>query len=606
MFIKDFSSQKLKETWDPVLQSMNIDTSQLSESRRQWLYQYCHNHAKRAMGPLNEAGQTSASLGNVNGIGAVQAPSNPAQYGAGNSIAGPQGSTQNVFYRGNTGSGDVFPAALPVSIQVAAETPAFDLFPVIPMDKPAIMLPYLEYNYAGGQIRGQGKQNAPYVIAVNNLSQSTIDSLVKGRQYEVQESSGSNQTVMTLTFLGKHRITPDPIFRVQYTNNAGNLAISDVFTGTTTSYRLFDPTSGGSVVADSNALGGVRAELATALTNHIPGFSGAGSQDNDDFTLNFEGFEAGQYTNSNASGANAGPYASPMSRETGENTYYRELGMEMFSRLVEAETFQIALPLKTEQIQDYQSIWGIDAVGMSESACVNELTQSFSKALIGRAMALGWTNHINSYKTEGSDFNLHIGNNGVYSTYPGKDNTLATFPTSAGQPANALGFTGTTTLYENQETIQRRIPRTIGAVASFLHHRNRIGPGNCAVMSGRLTQSMVDVAGYMPSSFQNTFDQANSSVSPHGTVFGVTVYSDANMQWNDSRVCVMRKGSDEEPGIKFMPYLMAESISTIAEGTMAPKIAVKSRAAITEAGKYPETSYLTFDVTSDAGGVDFL
>ena len=76
----------------------------------------------------------------------------------------------------------------------------------------------------------------------------------------------------------------------------------------------------------------------------------------------------------------------------------------------------------------------------------------------------------------------------------------------------------------------------------------------------------------------------------------MTVYVDPNMQWNDRRVLVGRKGADEEPGLKFMPYLMAESIQTIAEGTMAPKIAVKSRYALVEAGFHPQTQYCTIYV----------
>ena len=46
---------------------------------------------------------------------------------------------------------------------------------------------------------------------------------------------------------------------------------------------------------------------------------------------------------------------------------------------------------------------------------------------------------------------------------------------------------------------------------------------------------------------------------------------------------------------------MAESVETIAEGTMAPKIAVKSRYALVEAGHHPETNYLTFGVYSQYG-----
>jgi len=38
---------------------------------------------------------------------------------------------------------------------------------------------------------------------------------------------------------------------------------------------------------------------------------------------------------------------------------------------------------------------------------------------------------------------------------------------------------------------------------------------------------------------------------------------------------------------------MAESVETIAEGTMAPKIAVKSRFTLVDAGFHPETMYYT-------------
>jgi len=56
--------------------------------------------------------------------------------------------------------------------------------------------------------------------------------------------------------------------------------------------------------------------------------------------------------------------------------------------------------------------------------------------------------------------------------------------------------------------------------------------------------------------------------------------------------------------LKFMPYMMAESIQTISEGTMSPKIAVKSRYALVEAGFHPETMYFCFNVNVPAGGLN--
>jgi hypothetical protein len=54
-----------------------------------------------------------------------------------------------------------------------------------------------------------------------------------------------------------------------------------------------------------------------------------------------------------------------------------------------------------------------------------------------------------------------------------------------------------------------------------------------------------------------------------------------------------------------MPYLMAESVETIAEGTMAPKIAVKSRFALVEAGFHPQTMYYTLNILLQ-GGLDVI
>ena len=50
-----------------------------------------------------------------------------------------------------------------------------------------------------------------------------------------------------------------------------------------------------------------------------------------------------------------------------------------------------------------------------------------------------------------------------------------------------------------------------------------------------------------------------------------------------------------------MPYILADQMQLIAEGTMAPKMLVNSRYAIADIGFFPEKSYLTFTVSSDFG-----
>ena len=84
---------------------------------------------------------------------------------------------------------------------------------------------------------------------------------------------------------------------------------------------------------------------------------------------------------------------------------------------------------------------------------------------------------------------------------------------------------------------------------------------------------------------------------------GMTIYVDPNMLNSDTRVLVGRKGATDEPGTVFCPYLMAESVKLITEGTGAPKVIIKSRYALVDAGFHPETQYITLYFQTNSGSV---
>ena len=110
----------------------------------------------------------------------------------------------------------------------------------------------------------------------------------------------------------------------------------------------------------------------------------------------------------------------------------------------------------------------------------------------------------------------------------------------------------------------------------------------------------------VPNPFANTATQAAGAIYPVGSVAGVQVYTNPKWAWSYNEVLVGRKGDGNGPGLVFMPYLMAESVQTIAEGTMAPKVAVKSRFALVAAGFHPETQYAKFNVTTSGGAGDLI
>jgi hypothetical protein len=498
-----------QEIFDNWSPIIESKTSIKDSNKVEWLSKYCHYHS------LNESSSTAYQT--LSGLAGFQGQ--------------PVAPTRTA-----TGSGDKFPSLLPLAIQVAAKTVGFDIVPVIPMPGPTGVLTYLDYVYGGGQLNSSTQ---PLMIKAGISGSYTV-----GTAYNISTPSISGG----LTFVGKSRIDGYNIFKVTGTWS------------TTTIASVFNTGSSSTLVDDASATIAltVAAALVPALEDHIAGFTGAGDSDTDSWE---------------------GPFASstgndgPMTRETGESTYYRSMGLKTFTKFVEAKTYQVAASVTTEQIQDLNKQFGIDVVSMVENALINEISQSINKHILGTAFTQGATNSTNFAANEGQSLNLNLG---------------------------ALPTVGT---FENQQTFQRRIFSRILAAANVVANRGRRGPANFVVCNSQIATAIQDISQFVAAPFANTASQNNGSLYPVGSLAGMTVYVDQNMKWNDTRVLVGRKGSDDEPGIKFMPYMMAESIQTISEGTMSPKIAVKSRYALVLAGFHPETMYFTFSITLPSSGL---
>jgi hypothetical protein len=133
--MKQLNEQQIVQKWSPMIESV---TGLKDKSRLQWISKYAHYHA------LNEAalGGVSipyATLYNVPGVGTAT----PASVAA----------TTGAQFAASTarGSGDKWPALLPMALQVAARTIGFDLVNVVPMPGPTGVVSYLDYVYAGGR-----------------------------------------------------------------------------------------------------------------------------------------------------------------------------------------------------------------------------------------------------------------------------------------------------------------------------------------------------------------------------------------------------------------------------------------------------------------------
>jgi hypothetical protein len=563
--MKLINEQEIYDTWSPIIESKAGITD---SNKKEWLTKYCHYHS------LNESAGAYNSLGVVNGMGNVAAPLFPTS-----------AANAGFYNQANQGSGDKFPSLLPLAIQVAAKTIGFDIVPVIPMSGPTGILSYLDYVYAGGKTSGatsatsgDSLAKAPAMIkfpayqTATGITGPVATTFTVGTSYTVSPAAGG---VLTLTFIGLSRIDGFPIFEI--TNITDGFNVASIIAGVATQIG-----STGYYTGTANSVNGYLAQLVKALEDHVQGFSGAGFNNTTDWQ---------------------GPYVdgtktyNPMLRGVGESTYYNSMGLSTFTKFVEAETFQVAASVTTEQIQDLNKQFGIDVISMIENALVNEVSQAINKHILSRAFALGWSNHVTFNNVESQNLNLNLVLNGGAST------TSAYVNKSDNQISMVLPAGPASTSYENLSTLQRRLFSRILAAGNVVANRGRRGPANFIVTNAAVASALQDISQFTFAPFSNTLTQNNGTLYPVGSLAGMTVYVDQNMNYNDTRVLVGRKGGDDEPGLKFMPYMMAESIQTISEGTMSPKIAVKSRYALVEAGMLPETMYLTFAVQIPTGGL---
>lgn len=533
------NDQMILESWSKVL-----DKYEVPDVHKTWVAEYAHNQA------TNEVINESVSPGLY-----FQKPG--SLIGMGNPVPPTPGQTPYVDGQkglmGDSGSGDKFPSLLPIAIQLAAKTQAFNLVSEIVMDTPAGFIPYVDYVYSGGDL---DSEYPPYLIKTSLILSDTSDGshtlseVAVGTEFIVSSDGTTSGDYLKLKLVGFGRINAEGLWRVVelqgYSTIKAAFVNSNHLKGGVFDLVLADGTG---TPAANNVV-----ENASALENQVAGYTSTASPDNGtdaDWT--------GPWLPTNdLSMMNYG-----MERGEGEKSKFRQMGLEMHTKFVEAKGNQVAISATVEQIQDFNRVWNFDVLEMLKNIGVNEIAQDLNKEILASLFRLGAAHKQEVERSEGAgivQLNLTTGG----------------------------GF-------ENTSTLQRRLLTKLLEMGALIHHRGRWGTGEYIVTNGRVASAINDIKNY-------SFAPANATGStgpqlyPGGTAWGLQIYVDPNLKWGDEYIFIGRKGGDEEPGVKFLPYIMGESISTVTEAGMQPKIAYKSRYAITEAGWHPETQYLTMQV----------
>lgn len=595
------AAKMITESWAPMIERT---TGVKDANKLEWMSQLAHNTAKN----LNEdAFQVGLGANNANStFGGVYSPYSTLYNtpGVGNVVPAGKPALTGSDYANDqlNGSGDKYPALLPLALKVAAKTIGFELVNTTPLAGPSGVLPYMDYVYAGSKqpygatpayaatnanpnwTAQHNVNNAPYALyglphafkaaLVADTSKSVLENKKALMEAGLKAGVALSTESLSVEFVGWSRIDGDPMFKVVN----GNKSLGETF-------------ANGEVTLEGDGVEmTLRApKLISMLEDSLQGFAGAGEFDNDPWAGTFQ---------------DGTVLYEPMSRGTGEMTAPRQISLQLFTKNIQVGTIQVGCAVTQEQVTDLQKQWGIDVVKIVENAGINELSQTINRHITSRLFGLGWKNHCKLVEVEGLDacmnlafakeapettpaFALPVGDaaeTGEYVNYAQQALQVMKFNTIEG--AN----------FENRDTLIKRIYTNILAASNWIQQRGRQGAATFVVTNIRVATLLQSDAHYSFSPIENTVSQSAGQLYPIGTVCGLTVYVDPLMGAYDTRVLVGRKGAKDEPGTHFCPYVMAEVVRIIAEGTGAPKLYIKSRYALVDAGFYPETQYVTFFV----------
>ena len=495
----------------------------------------------------------------------------------------PETTAPGNFYRQSTGSGDVPVSTLPMALNIALMTIGLELVPVIPSKGPWQLLTYMDFPYAGGKLgknnevasldgKGVGRENKPLYFKVKNLNTKGIKDFDKSKL--VDGETVFVFTADTYALTGKFK---------GFGRMDGALLLETV-----SAVKGSEPASIVEVFDAVNAAAAPTVKIgsanATPLVKNAFGTYGEVDfvQTQVDFVDGFANFANGK--------------KEAMTRAQNETGTGNVIGLRLFSKWVQMGSYEVTGTVTRQQLQDLP-LYGVDAVAKVMEALQNEITQSINARILEHVFALGVTNAVNQRAFQGVDLNLHMGSANTTMDKTGAktyaDIMGVEHKTTWGEIKNSEVMTSA----ENLHTRQRRIASRVLAAATLIQNVGRRGRATWIVTNAQIAAALQDVSGYVVAPFANGMAQDGSqNLYLGGTLMGLKVYVDPYMDWNDTRICVGRKGNGNEPGVIFMPYILADTVSITAEGTMAPKMLVNSRYAIVDAGFYPETMYYTFVV----------
>ena len=550
--------------WKPIVEKLGVTNAQ----RINELCEYAEMHSSAITAGMVKENVAYANPANTAGMGAVAMPV--------------MGNTPGI--PGQAGSGDLGQTLLPASLKIAANTPGLELLPTINVNSNRVDLLYFDFKYddvasldinderastfkfasddvtaamkshmlANGITELRGRISAPLYW---NLTTGTVNTT----------GPGAGSKAGWLQFKGFSRIDGRPMFRAWIQSNTASSGAWQFSTALNT------------FPATLSILTHIQAGVFTDADAQTPGAQAGTSADATDISmvsLNEDFID--DFTSARKS--------STMTRGEWDTDEAGKIGPDSFVKSVQIGVVHVSGALRLSEIGDYKRMYGVDIVERTKAQLVGQIQQKISVEIVEKVKEMGLKNRATAPVAP-------TGLAGGLALAGITDGTM--FDMSVSATAGLLGG-------EQSASIARKLVAKIHQASAFVATDGRIGGIDYIISSGTVVSTIRSIAGYTVNPFDAKLG-GPMQLQPAGTIDGIKVYIDPHMNPADLTVYMGRVGTKEDPGLKFLAYMLAESVEIISEKTMAPRLYMYSRYAVTEFGYFPEKQYMAIKVEDVEG-----
>lgn len=574
---------KATKKWKPIVEKLGVtDAKRINE-----LCEYAEMHASAITAGMVKENVAYANPANTAGMGIVNFP----------------GLSQTPGLPGTAGSGDLGQTLLPASLKIAAQTPGLELVPTINVNSNRVDLLYFDWTYddtnnvngdyederastfkfratadvdndnliaflraemaSTGTVELRGRISKPLYFHLSDMGLGiAVPAAVPYDSTVAPTPTASKQG--WVEFKGFSRIDGLPMFRAYIQQNSASSGTWNY----STSLNTF-PASGNLTALLSASIFDATINNAAFTAVPVSGLSLVSLNEDfiDDFTT--------------------GRQKTAMTRGQWDTDESGKIGASSFTKSVEIGVAHVSAALRLSEIGDWKRMYGVDVVEKTKAQLVNQISQKISVEIVEKIQEMGLKNRASAPAAPVGPGSMQAG-----LTLGGiTDGKI--FDMSVSATAGALGG-------EHNASISRKLWAKVQQANYYIANDGRIGGADYIITSGTVAGVLKSVERYTINPMDAKLAGPNQ-LQPAGSIDGLKIYVDPYMGPQDLTIYMGRVGTKEEPGIKFLAYMLAETVEIVSEKTMAPRLYMYSRYAVTEFGHFPEKQYLAIKVEDVSG-----